>query len=68
MFHRVLFRHQPEEWGMARTLAGVPAKLLMEAPSDGNPVAENYPMPIVDHSTERQITLELFKKHREQQI
>ena len=49
-------------------LADVPLKLLTEPPSDNLPIAPGYPAPIVDHSTERQVTLALFKKHRGEQI
>ncbi|MCL4166820.1 UNVERIFIED_CONTAM: hypothetical protein GTU68_007848 [Idotea baltica] len=48
-------------------LAGVPDKQLYQAPSDGLPIASGYPAPIVDHGTERQVTLALFKKHRAEQ-
>ncbi len=47
-------------------LAAVPAVRLMEPPKDGRPLAPAYPLPIVDHATERARTLAIFKKHREQ--
>jgi deoxyribodipyrimidine photo-lyase len=47
-------------------LAGVPAPLLLEPPKFGRPLAAGYPLPCVDHKTERDRTLAMFKKHREQ--
>jgi deoxyribodipyrimidine photo-lyase len=47
-------------------LAAVPAVRLMEPPKDGRPLVPGYPLPIVDHATERARTLAIFKKHREQ--
>ena len=47
-------------------LAGVPAPLLLEPPKFGRPLAADYPLPCVDHKTERDRTLAMFKKHREQ--
>ena len=47
-------------------LRDVPAALLMQPPKDGRPIAPGYPLPIVDHGTERARTLAIFKKHREQ--
>jgi len=47
-------------------LRDVPAARLMEAPKDGRPLAPGYPLPIVDHGTERARTLAIFKRHREQ--
>lgn len=46
-------------------LAGVPAPLLLEPPKFGRPLAAGYPLPCVDHKTERDRTLAMFKKHRE---
>lgn len=46
-------------------LADVPAKKFFEAPENGEPIAKDYPLPIVDHSTERDRTLSIFKKHKE---
>ena len=45
-------------------LADVPAKNLLAPPSGGKPIAANYPLPCVDHATERNRTLEIFKKSR----
>jgi len=41
-----------------------PAQLL-EPPKSGLPIAKSYPLPCVDHKTERERTLAIFKKHRE---
>jgi deoxyribodipyrimidine photo-lyase len=48
-------------------LTKVPAKLFQVAPTNGKPIAADYPMPIVDHNTERLKTLEIFQKHKEGQ-
>lgn len=45
-------------------LAGVPAEKLARPPENGRPLAPDYPLPCVDHATERARTLELFKRHR----
>ena len=45
-------------------LTDVPAKKLLGPPEDGNPIADGYPLPCVDHHTERDRTLAIFKKHR----
>lgn len=47
-------------------LTGVPAPFLLEPPKLGRPLAAGYPLPCVDHKTERDRTLAMFKKHREQ--
>jgi deoxyribodipyrimidine photo-lyase len=39
---------------------------LQAPPKDGRPLAPGYPLPIVDHSTERARTLAMFAKHRGQ--
>ncbi|MFY8215470.1 MAG: cryptochrome/photolyase family protein [Chthoniobacterales bacterium] len=44
-------------------LAKVPAARLHSAPEDGRPLAPGYPLPMVDHSVERDRTLDTFKKH-----
>lgn len=38
---------------------------FLEAPEDGRPIAADYPLPCVDHKTERDRTLAIFKRHRE---
>ncbi|YCM44119.1 deoxyribodipyrimidine photo-lyase [Verrucomicrobiaceae bacterium 227] len=48
-------------------LAKVDAKLLFDPPADQTPIAPDYPLPILEHSKERDVTLAIFKKHRAQQ-
>lgn len=38
---------------------------FLEAPKDERPLAPDYPLPCVDHKTERERTLAIFKRHRE---
>jgi deoxyribodipyrimidine photo-lyase len=45
-------------------LADVDASRLMEPPKDGKPIARDYPPPCLDHKTERERTLQIFKRHR----
>lgn len=45
-------------------LAKTHASRFLEAPSDGRPIAHDYPLPCVDHKTERERTLAIFKNHR----
>lgn len=45
-------------------LAGVHPSRFLEAPKDGRPLAPDYPLPCLDHKTERERTLAIFKKHR----
>jgi len=45
-------------------LAEVDPKRFQSPPEDGNPLADDYPLPCVDHKTERERTLAIFKKHR----
>ena len=47
-------------------LKDVAPKLLLDPPADNKPIAAGYPLPCVDHKTERERTLAIFKKHREQ--
>jgi deoxyribodipyrimidine photo-lyase len=61
-------RHDPDGVYTKRwlpELARVPAARLLEAPKDGRPLVPGYPLPCVDHQTERDRTLAIFKKHRE---
>jgi deoxyribodipyrimidine photo-lyase len=44
-------------------LADVPAKALHAPPADDQPIAADYPLPIVDHKEEREYTLRVFKEH-----
>jgi deoxyribodipyrimidine photo-lyase len=46
-------------------LAKVHASRFLEAPKDGRPLAPGYPLPCLDHKTERERTLDIFKRHRE---
>lgn len=46
-------------------LAKTDASRFLEAPNDGRPIAADYPLPCVDHKTERDRTLAIFKKHRD---
>lgn len=46
-------------------LAKTHASRFLAPPADGRPVADGYPLPCVDHKTERERTLAVFKRHRE---
>ena len=45
-------------------LANIHPSRFLEAPKDGRPLAPDYPLPCVDHKTERERTLAIFKNHR----
>jgi deoxyribodipyrimidine photo-lyase len=45
-------------------LADVEPKKFQAPPENGIPLAAGYPLPCVDHKTERDRTLAIFKKHR----
>ncbi|TDU73091.1 deoxyribodipyrimidine photo-lyase [Prosthecobacter fusiformis] len=45
-------------------LKNVSAERFMDPPKDNRAIAPGYPLPIVDHSTERDRTLAIFAKHR----
>ncbi|WP_395745530.1 cryptochrome/photolyase family protein [Prosthecobacter sp.] len=45
-------------------LKAVPAALLHEPPKPGLPLAKGYPLPMVDHHTERDRCLAIFAKHK----
>lgn len=45
-------------------LAAVHPSLFHQAPKSGRPIAADYPLPIVDHNTERNKTLAMFKAHK----
>lgn len=45
-------------------LAKTHASRFLAPPVDGKPIAPGYPLPCVDHKTERDRTLAIFKKHR----
>lgn len=62
-------RYDPEGKYIKRwvpELAEVDPKLLIVPPSDGKPIADDYPLPCLDHKTEREKTLAIFKKHKEE--
>ena len=42
-------------------LSAVPARKFLEPPADGKPLAPGYPLPLVDHSAERDETLRRFR-------
>jgi deoxyribodipyrimidine photo-lyase len=46
-------------------LKNVSPKLFLAPPANGRPIAADYPLPIVDHKTERERTLQIFKRHRQ---
>jgi deoxyribodipyrimidine photo-lyase len=48
-------------------LAQCPPKLFLTPPADGRPIAADYPLPIVDHNTERLRTLAVFQQHKAEQ-
>ena len=45
-------------------LANTHPSRFLEPPKDGGPIAADYPSPCVDHKTERERTLAIFKHHR----
>jgi deoxyribodipyrimidine photo-lyase len=60
-------RHDPKGTYIRRwlpELRDLPAASLHAPPKDGKPIAPGYPAPTVDHATERNRTLAVFKKHR----
>jgi len=62
-------RHDPQakyikQW--VPELAEVEPALIHQTPKDGLPLAKGYPLPCVDHATERAATLATFKRHRAQ--
>lgn len=48
-------------------LANLPAEMFHAPPKDGKPLARAYPLPCLDHKTEREKTLAIFKAHRAEQ-
>ena len=42
-------------------LRDVPGPRLCEPPTPGLPLAKGYPLPMIDHSTERDAALEMFR-------
>jgi deoxyribodipyrimidine photo-lyase len=60
-------RYDPEGLYIRRwipELKNVSNSSLLEAPVDGRPIAPGYPAPMLDHSTERDRTMELFARHK----
>jgi deoxyribodipyrimidine photo-lyase len=49
-------------------LRNVSNSSLLEAPADGRPIAPGYPAPMLDHSTERDRTLDLFARHKASRV
>ncbi len=45
-------------------LAELQPSLFTEPPKDGRALAPGYPLPCLDHKTERERTLAIFKRHR----
>jgi deoxyribodipyrimidine photo-lyase len=45
-------------------LANVSNASLIDPPSGGRPIAPGYPLPMLDHSVERDRTLDLFARHK----
>ena len=61
-------RHDPEGRYVKRfvpELAAVDPRRFREPPADGRPLAAGYPLPIVDHARERERTLEMFSRCKE---
>ncbi len=48
-------------------LADVDPKLFLDPPEDDQPIADDYPLPCVNHKDERERTLKIFKQHKEDQ-
>ena len=62
-------RHDPDgtyirTW-VPELAAVIDARTLHNPPDRGTPIAPDYPLPCLDHKTERQRTLDAFKKHRQ---
>ncbi|MHB1081080.1 MAG: cryptochrome/photolyase family protein [Prosthecobacter sp.] len=49
-------------------LKNVPAELLHKPPAPGLPLAKGYPLPMVDHHTERDRCLAIFAKHKAERV
>ena len=46
----------------------VSVPLLMKPPADAIAIAPDYPIPILDHARERDVTLDLFARHQEKNV
>jgi deoxyribodipyrimidine photo-lyase len=60
-------KHDPDGIYIKRwipELANIHPKLFLAPPENNRPMAPGYPLPCVDHKTERDRTLAIFKKHR----
>jgi deoxyribodipyrimidine photo-lyase len=60
-------RYDPEGLYIRRwipELKNVSNSSLLEAPSDGRPIAPGYPAPMLEHAAERDRTMELFARHK----
>ena len=60
-------RYDPEGAYIRRwvpELRNVSSASLLDPPPDGSPIAAGYPSPMLDHSTERDCTLDLFAQHK----
>ncbi len=63
-------RHDPQGVYIKRwlpELAEVPPAAFFEPPPGNLPLAPGYPLPCVDHHVERNRTLAIFQRHREEQ-
>ncbi len=61
-------RYDPEGIYIKRwvpELKNVHPSRFLEAPKDGRPIANAYPLPCVNHHEERDRTLAIFKRHKE---
>jgi len=61
-------RYDPEGRYIRRwipELRNVSNASLLEPPADGRPIAPGYPAPMLDHSAERDRTMEIFARHKE---
>ena len=64
-------RYDPEGKYIRRwipELRDVSVPLLMKPPADAIAIAPDYPIPILDHARERDVTLDLFARHQEKNV
>ena len=60
-------KHDPDGTYIKRwvpELKDVAPKKFQSPPENGEPLADGYPLPCVDHKTEREKTLSIFKQHK----